>query len=213
MSRIPRERARQRGEPERTCCGCRSTAPARELLRVVLGPDGQVAPDLAGGAFGRGAWLHATPACIRAAAPRGLSRSFKTEVRTNAPALAQMLSAAAERRVVGLLSAARRAGKVAVGSIAVKEALERGAAQLVVVATDARAAAQTDWVQGVVAQGRAVAWGTKQTLGAVVGREQAGVVAVLDDRIAGALASTLGIVHMAETVSRAAPAGGATEVG
>lgn len=209
----PRDSASRRGEPVRTCCGCRATASSRELLRVVLGPDGQVAPDLAGSAFGRGAWVHATPACLKGAAPRGLSRSFKTEVRTTAPALAQMLIGAAERRVVGLLSAARRAAKVAVGSIAVKEALAGNAAHLLVVATDARAAAQTDWVQAAVAQGHAVAWGTKQTLGAVVGREEAGVVAVLDDRIATALASTLAIVHMAETVSRTAPSGGATEVG
>lgn len=203
---------RTRATPVRTCSGCRATAPARELVRLVLGDDGEVVPDLAGGAFGRGAWVHASVDCLQKA-PRGLSRSFKMEIRTSAAALAESLGVAASRRIQGLLASARRAGKLAVGSTAVKDALEASTAQLLVVATDARAAADTEWVRRAVADGRAVAFGTKDVLGAVAGRDEAGVVAILDDRIATALAGAFSILQMAETVSRAAPAGGATEVG
>ena len=43
--------------PERTCILSRRTAPREELIRLALGPDGQVAPDVRAKAPGRGAWI------------------------------------------------------------------------------------------------------------------------------------------------------------
>ena len=43
--------------PERTCVGCRTTRPKRELLRLVLPEEGPVVLDLSGKRNGRGAYL------------------------------------------------------------------------------------------------------------------------------------------------------------
>ena len=43
--------------PERSCILTRRTAPREELIRLALGPDGQVAPDVRARAPGRGAWI------------------------------------------------------------------------------------------------------------------------------------------------------------
>ena len=54
------------------------------------------------------------------------------------------------------------------------------------VAADARAAAER-WLESSVRSGRAAAWGTKAELGAALGREEVGAVAVLDLGLAQAL--------------------------
>ncbi|HEY5959957.1 MAG TPA: DUF448 domain-containing protein [Polyangiaceae bacterium] len=53
--------------PVRTCIGCRKEGTPEDLVRMVLAPDGGVAFDLAGGAVGRGAWVHPTEACLQKA--------------------------------------------------------------------------------------------------------------------------------------------------
>ena len=176
----------QRG-PVRTCVGCREASAADELVRLVLAPDGSVAVDLTGGAFGRGAWIHARPRCIAAASPRGLARSWKTEVRATQEAVLEALRVAADRRIIGLIRAATGAKKLAIGSTAVAEAIERGRAALLVVARDARAAAESREVQVQVAKGLVIAWGTKTELGAATHREETAILGVLDAGLARAL--------------------------
>ena len=75
---------------------------------------------------------------------------------------------AMDRRIEGLLAAAVRSRRLARGADAVTGACRRGEAALVVVACDAAAAAELTEVRRAVAEGRAVAWGTKQRLGAIV---------------------------------------------
>ena len=43
--------------PERTCILTREQAPRAALIRLALGPDGAVAPDIRARAPGRGAWI------------------------------------------------------------------------------------------------------------------------------------------------------------
>lgn len=100
----PAKRARR--TLERTCVGCGKKDELKHLLRIVLGPDGQVAFDLANHAFGRGAHVHPTPSCLDQAARRGLSRSFRTRVACDGDTLRAELERAAERRMEGLLNAA-----------------------------------------------------------------------------------------------------------
>ena len=64
--------------PERTCVGCRVTAPKGALVRVVRTPAGIVAVDAAGSAPGRGAYVHRRAVCVEAAVRRGgLARSLR----------------------------------------------------------------------------------------------------------------------------------------
>jgi predicted RNA-binding protein YlxR (DUF448 family)/ribosomal protein L7Ae-like RNA K-turn-binding protein len=67
---------------ERTCVGCGERAPATELVRLVLGPSGEIAVDAAGGGFGRGAHVHPRAACLEQAASRGLLRATKGNARS-----------------------------------------------------------------------------------------------------------------------------------
>jgi ribosomal protein L7Ae-like RNA K-turn-binding protein len=118
-------------------------------------------------------------------------------VKTSALELWAMLRAAAERRVGALLSAAWRARKLATGSTQARVALEAARAELLIVATDARAVAQLPWVEQAVAQGRALAWGTKDLLGSCARRSETGVVAVLDRGFADALRAAIAMDQLA----------------
>ncbi|HEY8552203.1 MAG TPA: YlxR family protein [Thermaerobacter sp.] len=67
--------------PQRTCIGCRTIRPKRELLRVVRTPEGEVLFDPTGRKAGRGAYLCPDPQCLdRALRARELGRALKTEV-------------------------------------------------------------------------------------------------------------------------------------
>jgi uncharacterized protein len=79
-----------RPEPERTCVGCRTTAPKRTLIRVVRTPEGTVAVDPTGTAPGRGAYLHGSRLCVRAAI-RGGSVSRALKVRLPADQAARLM--------------------------------------------------------------------------------------------------------------------------
>ena len=45
--------------PERKCIATGEAQPANGLIRFVVGPDGQIAPDIAGKLPGRGIWVSA----------------------------------------------------------------------------------------------------------------------------------------------------------
>lgn len=175
--------ARDPADPRstRTCVGCGERADASEVLRLVVA-DGEVAFDLAGGAFGRGAHVHARPECL-ARAPRGLARSYKRTIRIDENELAQRLVDACDRRMTGLLLAARRTRAIALGSDEALAAVRAGA-PLVIVAVDAGAVAGSREIMGAVAEGRAFAWKTKAELGAILGDGNVAVCAVREANFA-----------------------------
>lgn len=73
-------------EPQRTCVGCRNTAPRSVLMRLVL--DGHhVVVDEAGTRPGRGAWLHPEPDCWEKALKR---RSIGRALRVPAADVSQL---------------------------------------------------------------------------------------------------------------------------
>ena len=189
--------------PRRRCVGCGATdVYSDELIRLVLGPDGEIVVDLAGRTHGRGAWVHTRMNCLEKAAPRGLSKSFKVSVKTRAVDLASRLADAASRRLAGLLVSANRAGCVIAGADAVGRALDVGSAQCVVVAEDARAAAQAPGVARAGAAGKAVVWGTKEEIGDVLGRGPTGVVALTDRGFSEAVTRAVSIVQLAQQFQR-----------
>jgi predicted RNA-binding protein YlxR (DUF448 family) len=185
MHQQPKSEPRAPKRPVRTCVGCGQQDDAAAMVRLVLVEGGEVAFDLAGGAFGRGAHVHARPECLEKA-PRGLSRAFKQDVRSDARAVGSALIAACDRRAAGLVMAARRTGALAVGADASLEAVRRGA-PLLVVAVDAGNAATAHEVGRAVTEGRAVAWKTKSDLGAWIGEDAVAMLAVRHAGIAGEL--------------------------
>jgi hypothetical protein len=154
------------------------------MIRMVV-EEGEVAFDLAGGAFGRGAHVHPTPRCL-AAAPKGLARAFHRPVTISPAELGERLVASCVRRFKGLLLAARGARVLAIGAQAASDALRRGAA-LVVVATDAGSVAHSAEVQAAAGAGKALAWMTKTELGILLGEESVAICAVCHEGIAAEL--------------------------
>lgn len=199
-----RERPAKTG-PERTCAGCAKSVPVDELVRVVVDEgtadrapemetatsDGgaKLAVDLADSKFGRGAHVHPSPDCLAKAVKTGFSRAFKTKIATTAEEIGGQIVASADRRIEGLIAGAKRARLVVSGTDTVREKLREGTARLVVVARDAAAAVKAPEIEQAIAEGTALAWGNKQSLGALFGRDEVAVCAVLHEGVAAAMAS------------------------
>jgi predicted RNA-binding protein YlxR (DUF448 family)/ribosomal protein L7Ae-like RNA K-turn-binding protein len=185
----PPQPERRRASSTRTCVGCRAHDDACATVRMVVA-ESEVAFDLAGGAFGRGAHVHPRVDCL-VRAPRGLARAFPGTVRERdiTPRdLGARLIAACDRRMTGLLLAARRIGALAVGTNAVEGALRRGSDRiLVIVAVDAGSVASSREVQAAIAGGFAVAWRAKSELGGLLGEESVAICAACHAGIAAEL--------------------------
>jgi predicted RNA-binding protein YlxR (DUF448 family)/ribosomal protein L7Ae-like RNA K-turn-binding protein len=189
----------------RQCAGCAKRDFADDLVRVVLDPaDGALAIDLADSRFGRGAHVHASKECVQKALRGGFAKVFKCKVEGTVDALGEQLVVAADRRIEGLLAGAKR-GKLAIsGSDVVRAAYRDGTAALVLIACDAAAAAKLPEVQEAVSQGKAIGWGNKQRLGAIFGRDEVAVCAVLHEGVAKAIGSARRIaLPFADTRSEA----------
>jgi uncharacterized protein len=107
-----------RHEPERTCIVTRRAAAPAELIRFVVGPDGEVVADLKGRLPGRGAWVTATADAVREAVKRrAFTRAFKAEVKA-APDLPAWIDEA--------LSLANKAGAAVSGFTKVETAIREG---------------------------------------------------------------------------------------
>lgn len=182
------EREPKMNRSERTCAGCGVACAPDELLRFVLGPtrdDGahEVAVDVAGGAFGRGAHVHPRTDCIVKACKAGLARAFKCKVHAIPAEVCGQIVDAYDRRIAGLLLGGSRAGHVAAGADKAEEAMQRGAA-LLVVACDAGSVVSKGFVERAVKEGRATVWKTKEHMGTLLGRDEISVLAVTNEAIA-----------------------------
>jgi len=174
---------------ERTCAGCNKHADRDELVRVILDPSsGEIAVDLAHTEFGHGGHVHPSLDCVAKAAKSGFSRVFKTKVVADASAIGTDIVKAADRRIEGLLTGARRAGQLSAGSDEVVTELKQENAKLVVVACDAAAATKLPEIERAIASGRAIAWSTKEHLAQLMARQgEVAVIAVLHSGVAEAL--------------------------
>jgi hypothetical protein len=110
---------------ERLCIATREVRPVADLMRFVMGPGGEVVPDLKRRLPGRGVWVTATRAAVAEAVKRrAFGRGFKAEVRV-APDLADAVERLLERSVLDALSMVRKAGRTALGFAQVERALGR----------------------------------------------------------------------------------------
>jgi predicted RNA-binding protein YlxR (DUF448 family) len=82
---------KQRHVPLRTCVACRETKPKRELVRVVLIPDGTIGVDETGKQNGRGAYLCRQHSCWQTALKQGsLKRALRIQPTSEALAALQV---------------------------------------------------------------------------------------------------------------------------
>lgn len=121
------------------CVATRETKPERELIRIAFGPAGEVMPDIAAKAPGRGAWVGASRDLVNRAVKKGLFAKAAERAVQTAPDLADRIEAALAQRCLAQLGLARRAGAVAVGFTAVHAALKSAAPAYLVEASDGAA--------------------------------------------------------------------------
>lgn len=171
------------GETERKCIATGAVLPREQLIRFVIGPDGQVVPDLAFKLPGRGIYVSADRAALERAAGKGLfARAAKAPVQVpdDLPARLESLLA---RRVVDLISLGRKGGEAVAGYEKVKDWLIKDYAEVLIQASDGsgRGKSKLSTPQG----GRFIGWLTSDELGLAFGRETVIHVALA----AGGLAS------------------------
>ena len=126
----------ERDGPERRCLATGETGPRTGLIRFVVGPSGEVVPDLAGKLPGRGMWVTSDRAALDLAVRKKLfSRAAKAQV-TVSPDLTALIEAGLAQRVISLIALARKAGGAVAGYEKVKSWLEDGTAVVLLQASD-----------------------------------------------------------------------------
>jgi predicted RNA-binding protein YlxR (DUF448 family) len=127
---------RTRDEPERRCIVTGESQPKAGLVRFGLGPESQVVPDVLGRLPGRGMYVVADRAAIEKAASKGLFARAAKQAVIVPPALADDVERQLARRVVDLISLARKAGAAVAGFEKVKDWLTKGQARILIQASD-----------------------------------------------------------------------------
>ena len=127
---------------ERTCILSRRTAPREELIRLALGPDGQVAPDVRARAPGRGAWIGVGRRALDEANAKGklkgaLARAFKTGDIAVPGDLGERIEAALRGQALDRLGLEARSGTLVTGAERVEVAARQGKVALLIHAADA----------------------------------------------------------------------------
>jgi predicted RNA-binding protein YlxR (DUF448 family) len=119
------DRGPHAGQPVRLCATTRAVQPVSDLIRFVVGPDGEAVADIKSKLPGRGLWVTATrDAVLEAIKRKAFARGFKREVRVPSD-LADRTERLLERAVLDALAMAGKAGLVATGFGKTEAALER----------------------------------------------------------------------------------------
>jgi predicted RNA-binding protein YlxR (DUF448 family) len=183
----------------RTCAGCRQLDDRDALLRFVAdGDPPRIAPDVRRRAPGRGVSVHPRYRCVHAAVRNGaLKRGLgvgsvetaRDTVQTTQTAQTLSRSAAEQylRRADGLLGAGHRARKLAVGTEAVRVALNERRVEMLLVADDAEGDRE-ELSAAAQRLGRScLVFRDRESLGRLFGRSVLALVGVLDAGIAAEL--------------------------
>jgi len=168
--------------PMRTCIVTGEETTPERMIRFVVGPEGEVVPDLARKLPGRGLWVRAERSAVeQAVARKAFARAARAAV--SAPAdLGERVERLLLGRALEDLSRARRAGRAVAGFVKVEQLIGQGRAGLLIVAAEA----DGDGIAKLLATGLPLErLGDAASLGGVFGREQAVYVAVAHDDRSG----------------------------
>ena len=183
--------------PVRRCILTGERAEQRLLIRLALGPDGQVAPDIHGKAPGRGAWVGVPADELESARAKGklaglLKRAFKVSELSVPDDLIERIKAGLEKATLDRLGLEARSSNLLSGAEKVDAAARGGAVSLLLHASDASddGASKRDqsWRVGLEEEGS----GRKGTrlpvdrdrLSAALGRSNSVHVAITDAKAA-----------------------------
>ena len=169
--------------PQRSCIATGETGAPERMIRFVVGPEGDVVPDLARRLPGRGLWVKAEGVAVERAVAKNLfARAARASVKPAAD-LADPVERLLLERALADLGRARRAGRAVAGFVKVEQMVGQRRAGLLVVADEA----DGDGVGKLEATGLPIGrLGDAAALGGIFGREQAVYVAVARDDAGGA---------------------------
>lgn len=155
--------------PERKCIATGEVQPKYGLIRFVVGPEGQVVPDIMGKLPGRGVYVAADRKALELAVRKNLfSRSAKQQVRLPEDLVAEIETQLA-RRVVDLISLQRKAGKAVAGYEKVKNWLQTEEAEVLIQAVDGSGRGKSKL--STPHFGHYIGWLTADELGLAFGRQ------------------------------------------
>ena len=124
---------------ERTCIVTREVRAPSDMLRFVVGPDGDVVPDLKRNLPGRGVWVTADAAHVAQAVKRSLfAKAFKDKVRVSAT-LTEEIDRIMEQQALQALSICNKAGLVTAGAAKIEKVLGSAPVAALIHATDGSA--------------------------------------------------------------------------
>ena len=204
MRKLPNDRLeREAHTPERKCILSGHHGSRDDLIRLALGPDGQVAPDIRARAPGRGAWIGVDRPTLEAAQAKGklrsaLGRAFKTSEVAAPDDLGERIEQALRQNALDRLGLEARSGFLLTGSDRIEMAARRGDVVLLIHAADAgedgnrkldqawRVGSDGEQRRGLVfPEGRAI-------LSLALGRENVVHVAIVDRAAAARVSHAIG---------------------
>ncbi len=122
--------------PERRCIATGEVQPKHGLIRFVVGPEGELGPDLAEKLPGRGIWVAADRTALELAVKKNLfSRAAKQPVRVPEDLMARV-EAGLVRRLTDMIALSRKAGEAVAGFEKVKDWLATRNVKVLLQATD-----------------------------------------------------------------------------
>lgn len=122
--------------PERRCIATGQSGSTAGMIRFVVSPEGGIVPDLHGRLPGRGIWVSARHAALERAVAKNLFARTARQPVTLPEDLPGLVETMLARRVVELLSLARKAGLAVAGYEKVRAALSAGTAVALIQARD-----------------------------------------------------------------------------
>lgn len=189
---------------ERRCILSGRTTDPDGLVRLALGPDGQVAPDVRARAPGRGAWIGVSRAELTKALANGklrgaLARAFKTGEISVPDDLPERIDQALKASAMDRLGLESRASKLITGSEKIDVAARRGQVRLLLHASDAapdgRRKLDQAWRVGEEVEGTEMSGMIlpvdRNALSMAMGRENVVHIAVTDEGAAARLRAML----------------------
>jgi predicted RNA-binding protein YlxR (DUF448 family) len=182
---------------ERRCILSGDRAHPDALIRLAIGPDGSVLPDVRARAPGRGAWVGVSRAELETALAKGklrgaLARAFKGEPLTVPDDLAERIDTALRQLLLDRLGLEARASTLITGFDKIDNAARRGQVKLLLHAVDAGGdgARKLDqaWRVGEEREGSDLAGlrlpVDRQALSMALGRDNVVHIAMIDVRAA-----------------------------
>jgi uncharacterized protein len=193
---------------ERRCIITGEHGSRADLIRLVLGPDGSVAPDVRACAPGRGAWIGVDRGALETAFAKGklkggLLRAFKTSDVTIASDLPARVEAALARNALDRFGLEARGGTLVTGSEKIIQAARAGQVHLLLHASDASTDGNNKldqaWRVGSDAEGSGktglVLSVDRAILSQALGRENCVHIAIIDAKAAARVGEALNKWH------------------